>query len=104
MAARNLTQDELDAHHRQHFTDQILKALTPGATVRFIVHKEHYNLVEIANKMMGEYTMSIAHEHRYTYRFSHLVDFIEQLYDRQLEVIPLRGEVQITCTHVQANE
>ena len=102
-SSRSLRQEELDSIFRQEFIDRVLKAAEGGRTVRFLVCKNNYNLVEVKTCRTGEYEFSVADKHRFTYRMSDFVGFLESLYDSKARIIALNGEAEITAERATAN-
>ena len=102
---RSLRQEEIDGYYRQDFLNQVLGVIATGKTALFVVHKDHYSLVEIqrVGSSGGKYTLSVGGDCRYTYHFSKVVRLLEDIYDKGLWVISLKGETAIVCEHHKAN-
>ena len=103
---RSLRQEEIDGYYRQDFLNQVLAWIATGQTARFVIHKDHYSLVEIqrVGSSGGEYTISVGGDHKYTYHFSMVVRLLEDIYDKGAQVISLKGEIAVTCEHHKAND
>jgi len=71
---------------------------------RFVACKKHNSLVEIKKECEGEWTLSVGDRHHYTYRLSDVVEAIEKIYDSGAAIMVLKGEIEITCTRIKANE
>ena len=102
---RSLRQEEIDGYYRQDFLNQVLAWIATGQTARFVIYKDHYSLVEIQRRgsSSGEYTFSVGGNHKYTHRFSTVVNLLEEIYDKGLQVIALKGEIAVTCERCKAN-
>ena len=104
VSSRSLTQDELDGFWRHDFVEQVLKALElNGSTVKFLIVKTQFNLVEITKVASGEWTMSVGRKHYYTYRYADLVSFIEAAWDAASDIHPLAGEFEFSYCRPRAN-
>lgn len=103
-SARSLRQEELDGYHRHEFVVNALFHLNPNGRVRFLAVGRHHSLIEIAARQPGEWTISWGDQHRFTYRWSDVIHFLEQVYDSGAEVVALKGEAPIrNPQHVTAN-
>ncbi len=104
VSSRNLTQEEIDAHWRADFIDQVLRYIETGKEAKFLAKKDKLNLVQIKQVLRDrEWEFSIGDNHLYTYHKSKLLDFLEAIYDRGCEVTSLNGEIDVTLKRVNAN-
>jgi hypothetical protein len=98
--SRHLTQDEIDGYWRLIFVKEILQAVENGKTAKLVIFgrvSNKYRLVEIKQKTPGDWEMSISGMIAcYTYSYSALVDFIEQLWNKSVTALHLDGEVEFT--------
>ena len=99
---RSLTQEELDGFWRNEFVRECLAEIETSGGFRFIAFKTRHTLVEIKRVTSGEWHFKVAGKGWYTYRLSDIVDLLEKVYDHT-QVIPLKGEFQITAIHYTAN-
>lgn len=102
--SRSLRQEELNGVHRTYFVDKVLSHLDNNMqVVRFVACKKHNNLVVIKKENVGEWSMSVADEHWYTYRLSNVIELLEKIYDSGATIMCLKGEVELDVRHVKAN-
>lgn len=106
--SRSLRQEELDAYWRYAFVKDIIKQFDNGLHARFVVFgsvSKKYRLVDLRKAREGEWEMSISGLiTAYTYSYSAVIDFIEQIWNKSMTALHLDGEVEFEFKKPTANE
>ena len=103
VSSRSLRQEEIDGYNRVNFIEEILAELQTGRTIKFLaIKKSEYILCVFKRLVTGTWDFSIGDKCFFTYKLSHVVDALEQLYDGS-GIHPLKGEFRVCAIHQKAN-
>jgi hypothetical protein len=99
-----IPQEELDAYYRSSFVMPIINEIfrVRNHEIKFLAVKNHHSLVTVKQVHNGEFEFGIADRQYYSYKMADVVTFLEDLYDKNVTIIALKGEFKVECIHMTA--